>query len=79
MPPSKKFVVAVGAVLLESRREAGLTQQELAARIRMDRSYLSDIERAKASVSLEMFFRICGAIGVSTSGTLSRIEAKLRK
>jgi transcriptional regulator with XRE-family HTH domain len=75
----RKLVKAVASALRDARQQAALTQQELAARIRMDRSYLSDIERGKASVSLEMFFQICTAMGASTSKVVGRIEKSLKK
>lgn len=41
----------LGAAVAEARRRAGLTQQELAERVAMDRTYLARLE-AGASVQL---------------------------
>lgn len=55
----------LGKVLREARINAGLTQERLAFMARMDRSYLSEIERDKKSPTVKKFFLICDAVGVS--------------
>lgn len=65
---------AVAIVLRQARTDAGMTQDEVAAKAGIDRSYLSDVERGEGAVSLEVFLGICQAIGVSASDVLSRIE-----
>jgi transcriptional regulator with XRE-family HTH domain len=51
-----------------------MTQEELAAKARMDRAYISEIERGKASPSMDRLFRICRAMGVRASTILARVE-----
>lgn len=65
----------IGEEIRKARRRAGLTQEEVAFRARIDRSYLSQVETDKYNVSLEMFLRICDAIGVSSVELLGRIES----
>jgi DNA-binding XRE family transcriptional regulator len=50
-------------ILLESRKEAKLTQAELAERIGADKSYISQIEQGIAVPSMATFFRIASALG----------------
>jgi transcriptional regulator with XRE-family HTH domain len=64
----------IGQVLLQAREQAGLTQEMLAARTGMDRSYLSDVERGEASLSLHRFLKICAGVGMSGSKLLAKIE-----
>ena len=79
MPRDDTSASVVGEVLCEARERAGLTQEALAARARMDRSYISDVERGEASVSLDRFLRICLSIGTPASAVILRIEQKLNR
>jgi transcriptional regulator with XRE-family HTH domain len=47
------------------RNEAGLSQEELADRADLHRTYISSIERGQRNVSLENIFAIAAALGVS--------------
>jgi transcriptional regulator with XRE-family HTH domain len=53
-----------------------LTQQRLASLAGMDRSYVSDVERGEAMVSLESFLRICRGIGISAAKIVTEIESE---
>ena len=77
MPRDSTSDRIVGQVLCEVRQEANLTQETLAARARMDRSYISDVERGEASLSVDRLLRICKALGVRASAVIGRIERKL--
>ena len=45
----------LGVMLKEARKEANLTQEELAQRAGIDKSYISDIENGRSDVSLSDF------------------------
>jgi transcriptional regulator with XRE-family HTH domain len=47
------------------RTEAGLSQEELADRAELHRTYISSIERGQRNVSIENIFAIAAALGVS--------------
>ena len=51
-----------------------MTQEALAAKARMDRAYISEIERGKASPSVERLFQVCKALGVRPSTIIARVE-----
>jgi len=51
-------------VLLEARRDARLTQAELAKRIGADKSYISRIEKGSVVPSVATFYRIVSAMGL---------------
>lgn len=46
------------------RTEAGLSQEELADRAELHRTYISSLERGQRNVSLENIFAIAKALGV---------------
>ncbi len=52
------------------RTAAGLSQEELAARAGLHRTYISSIERGQRNVSLENIFAIAAALGTAPSNLL---------
>lgn len=52
-------------ILLDARKNARLTQVELAERIGADKSYISRIERGETTPSVATFYRIVNALGLS--------------
>ena len=56
-------------ILLETRKEAHLTQTELAKRIGADKSYISRIEKGITVPSVATFYRIVSALGRSVELT----------
>jgi HTH-type transcriptional regulator/antitoxin HipB len=55
---------SLGAAIRHYRREAGLSQAELAARIGVHRSYLSDLERGKETEQLRRILHLLKELGV---------------
>ena len=58
-------------ILLDTRKEARLTQAELAKRIGADKSYISRIEKGITVPSVATFYRIASALGRSVELTPS--------
>ncbi|MDR2621397.1 MAG: helix-turn-helix domain-containing protein [Dysgonamonadaceae bacterium] len=56
-------------ILLETRKQAKLTQAELARRIGTDKSYISRIEKGVTVPSVATFYRIAAALGRSVELT----------
>jgi transcriptional regulator with XRE-family HTH domain len=57
------------------RSESGMSQEELAHRSGVDRSYMSSIERGEQNVGLMSMHRIAEALGVSLAELV--LNAKL--
>jgi len=53
---------AIGGVLRAKRESLGLSQEEVADRAAVDRTYVSILERGLKSPTLETFERICWAL-----------------
>ena len=51
-------------ILLEARKEAKVTQSELAKRLSLSKSYISRIENGLINPSVGTFFRIINALGM---------------
>ncbi len=52
-------------ILLDARKEAGMTQSELAEKIGADKSYVSRVERGLTIPSISTFYRMVSAMGLS--------------
>lgn len=52
-------------ILLDARKESGMTQTELAEKIGADKSYISRIERGLTIPSISTFYRIVSAMGLT--------------
>jgi transcriptional regulator with XRE-family HTH domain len=63
-----------GDELRRAREKAGLTQEELAERAGVHRTYVSMLERDKKSPTLAVLFRLCDALGVRPSTLIARLE-----
>ena len=70
--------VALRAALAEQiqrvRKKRGLSQEELAWRSGLHRTYISMIERAQRSVTIDSLEGIAVALGLSASALLARAE-----
>lgn len=65
---------ALGQELRRARKEAGLTQVEVAKKTKIDRSFISDVERGVATPSLQTLFVLCKALRVAPSDVIRRVE-----
>ncbi|TET34943.1 MAG: XRE family transcriptional regulator [Planctomycetota bacterium] len=68
----------VGKELVKERKRAGLTQEKLAHKAGVHRTYISLLERDVKSPTLDVFLRICAALRVSPSRIIARLEKKKR-
>ena len=55
------------------RTSAGISQEELAERAGLHRTYISSVERAQRNVSLENIFQIAEALGTTPAEMLKPI------
>lgn len=63
---------SLGAAIRHYRQEVGLTQEELAKRAGLNRTYLSDLERGKETEQLRRVLRVLRQLGVRM--TLERAD-----
>lgn len=66
----------VGHNVRRIRTEAGLSQEELAYRAKLHRTYISSIERGQRNVSVENIFAIAEALRVPPGDLLKPIASK---
>ncbi|MES0090057.1 helix-turn-helix transcriptional regulator [Mesorhizobium sp. M0030] len=58
------------------RHEQGLSQEELAHRAELDRTYVSSLERNVYSASIDVVERLANALNVGASDLLKRPKTK---
>jgi len=63
-----------GDAVRRRRRELGLSQEGLAERAHLHRTYLSDVERGNRNPSLESITRIAAALDLEPSALLRLAE-----
>ena len=66
-------------LLREARIESGLTQVELATRLKLTQSLLSKIERGDRRLDLAELRSFCRAIGIGLIEFVGRVERELTK
>lgn len=71
----KSLVDRFPQVLRELRLEKGLSQEELAYRADLHRTYISQIERGLKSPSLRALEKIADALGVALSSVVRKMES----
>jgi ribosome-binding protein aMBF1 (putative translation factor) len=59
-----------GQIIENARRQANLTQEELAERIGSNKSYISRVETGRTEPKVSTFYRIASALGYKVSLTL---------
>ncbi|MCI1968952.1 helix-turn-helix domain-containing protein [Clostridium luticellarii] len=63
------------AVTLKNRRiKCGLSQEDLARKCNIDRTYISMIECQKRNPTLNIIFKICKSLDIKTSDFILNIE-----
>jgi len=70
---------AVLRQLRETRKKAGVTQVELANRLKLTQSVVSKIERGDRRLDVIELRTFCLAIGISLSDFVTQLERKLAR
>lgn len=65
------------SILLDLRKERGLTQVSLAKRLSRPQSFVAKFENYERRLDIGEFFTICAAIGVTRDEALARLRAAL--
>jgi transcriptional regulator with XRE-family HTH domain len=69
---------AVLRLLREAREAAGVTQVELAERLKQSQSFVSKVERGDRRLDIIQLRTICQVLGVSLPAFVDRLERALR-
>lgn len=64
----------IGEVIANLRRERGFSQEELAEKAGIHRTYVSQLERGLKSPTLAILIKIADALGINCSDILKAAE-----
>ena len=67
----RAFAFYTGKIIEDARKQAHISQSELAKRIGTDRAYVSRIENGKIEPKVSTFYRIVNAIGMKVDLSFS--------
>ncbi len=73
---SRSLYNVLGDELRKERLKAKLTQEELAARAKVSRNYVSLLELNEKSPTVQMLFRLCRVLSVRPSALIARVEPR---
>lgn len=73
------FLRAFGQVVQERRKDLHLSQEELADRAELHRTYIGDIERGVRNVALRNVYRLAQALDTSPGDLMSETDRKVEK
>ena len=69
----KEVLVKFGKRVREERTKLGLSQEQLASRAGVHRTYIGMIERAEKNITLENIQKVCRALDLKMSVLFSEI------
>lgn len=70
----EKQTITIGEQLKKLRKKQNLTQEDLAYYSKLDRKYISNLERNKSIPTLETIFKLAAALGIKPSVLIKEIE-----
>jgi transcriptional regulator with XRE-family HTH domain len=68
------YLTRLGAALRRHREDLGLSQEQFAFQVELDRTYVSGIERGVRNPTVATLLRLTKALGVSPSALLKAAE-----
>ncbi|HEY3785338.1 MAG TPA: helix-turn-helix transcriptional regulator [Steroidobacteraceae bacterium] len=75
----QKVAIAFGRVLRESRRQKGLSQEDLAGAGEFDRTYPSLLERGMRTPTLTVIFQLAEVLEISPASLVTRTLDELNR
>ena len=67
-------LVALGAAIRTARKERGVSQEELADRAQVDRSYMSSVERGQQNPGVILVLRVATALDMTATELFAEAE-----
>lgn len=74
LPAPEERYERLRALLIEARKDAGLTQEEVAARLERPQSFVWKVENGVRRLDVIEFLEIARAIGFSSSSFLRKLN-----
>lgn len=68
---------ALAVVLKEKRKVKNISQEELAFRAGLDRTYISLLERKLRKPTLDVIFRVCNVLEIKPNKFIEEVEQQM--
>ena len=78
MPITLQPHVAFGRAVRSRREAPGLSQEALAERCDLDRTYVSGVERGRRNPTIQAVYRIAGGLGVPAATLVADTDGLLQ-
>lgn len=72
--PSLRWVQSFGISVRQLREQRGWSQEQLAARSELNRSYVGEVERGRAIASIVTAHKLAYALGVNVTSLVAHCE-----
>ena len=73
-PDYTQALTSFGMALREVRLSSGLSQEALALKVGLDRTFVSATERGRKNLTLVSMLRLCEGLDISLSDLLSKMR-----
>jgi len=77
MKRNNQFLRTFGRIVAAKRRELGISQEELAHRAKINRTYIGDIERGARNMAALNIVKLCVALQTTPSSLFAKVEKVL--
>jgi len=77
MKRNDKFLQALGKTIAARRQQLGISQEELAHRSQINRTYIGDIERGARNIAVLNLVKLAEGLEVTLSELFSAVEKEL--
>lgn len=74
-----ELIAALGAEVKARRTELGLTQEDLAGRMQIDRPYVTHIEGGRKQPTVSVLYALAGALDLRFEELAGRIDSRYRR
>jgi transcriptional regulator with XRE-family HTH domain len=74
MGKPNQVLAKFGRNLRKHREAKGLTQEELAEKANMDRTYISDTERGTRNIAIKNVARLAKTLGLTSSALMEQVD-----
>ena len=74
---NKQYQIAMGEALRRLRKDLGLSQEALAEKANVHRTFIGPIENAKRKITIDTLIKLANALGVKPSDVLKETEKTL--
>ena len=78
VPHRQTVLKNFGQLIVERRKALGISQEELAFRSDLDRTYVSGLERGVRNPSLTAIVKVATGLGITTDKLLKGLEIERR-